>query len=136
MANKRTYKTLTKAQSAKVKKYTKKGKTQAQIAKSLGVSKQRVSTAQAKAQVGKRRPSPFWSQVKKVKQESGYSHKEATRVVFDFPKWGKKRHKNYQTTEQRIEHMKELRKAYSGEELGDQIKAYEDEDVGLGETPK
>ena len=92
MATKRTYKTLTAKQTTKVRSLTKKGKTQAQIAKTLGVSKQRVSTAQVKAKVGKRRPSPFWTSVKRVREETGISHKEATRVVYHAPKWGIKRH--------------------------------------------
>lgn len=136
MAAKRVYKSLTKKQTASVKRYTKQGKPQSQIAKLLGVSKQRVANAQRKTKTGVRRPSPFWKQVKKVKEETGYTHKEATRLVYEAPKWGKKRHKNYQTTEERIKHMAELRKSFAGNELTDKINEYKDEDVGLGETPK
>ena len=136
MTGKRVYRKLTQKQLGKVRSLTKKGKTQAQIAKTLGIAKQSIATAQRKVKIGVRRPSPFWQQVKRLKAESGLSHKEAREQVFNYPKWGKKRHKNYQTTEERIEHMKELRLSLGGEELGDKIREYEAEDVGLGETPK
>jgi hypothetical protein len=141
MANKRQYKTLTKAQTTKVRSLTKKGKTQGQIAKALGVSKQRVSTAQAKAGVGKRRPSPFWSQVKRIKTEGEITHKEATKIVYNFPKWGKKRHgKGFLTPDERYAAMRAKRKEFDYEgklSYKDQkdIDEY-GEDIGLGDTPK
>ena len=80
--------TLTAKQTAKVRKLTKAGKSQKSIAKTLGVSKQRVSTAQAKLKIGKRVASAFWKEVKGIKN-MGYSHKEATDIVKYSPKWKK-----------------------------------------------
>jgi fructosamine-3-kinase len=118
---KRTYKSLSKAQTTKVKSYTKAGKTQGQIAKLLHVSKQRVSTAQRKAKIGKRVVSPFWKAVKATKEAAGISHKEATQVVFHAPKWGKKRAakvgKKWISYQERQARMKKLRDEYSGDEL-------------------
>ena len=90
MATKRTYKALTTKQSAKVKKYTKAGKSQKAIAKLLGVSKLRVSTAQKKAGAGKRRPSPFWGEVSQAQKEWGWDRAKATREVMTKPKWRQK----------------------------------------------
>lgn len=140
MVNKRTYKTLSAAQSAKVKRYTKEGKTQGQIAKLLHVSKQRVSTAQAKAGVGKRVASPFWAQVKRIKEEGEISHKEATRIVYHFPKWGKKRHgPDYLPPEERSAAMRAKRAEFMDGKLNSKDqKELEDygADIGLGDTPK
>jgi hypothetical protein len=140
MAAKREYKILTKAQTASVKRYTKKGKTQGQIAKLLGVSKQRVSTAQRAAKVGKRRPSPFWSEVKKIKEATGRSHKESTTFVYNAPKWGKKRHgAGYLTPEQRGAAMRAKRAEFMGDKLSKgekQQMAEYGEEIGLGDTPK
>ena len=88
MVNKRTYKALTAKQTAKVKRYTKQGKSQGAIAKLLHVSKQRVSTAQAKAKVGKRIASPFWKDVA-THRGYGYTHKESIEIVKYLPKWRK-----------------------------------------------
>ena len=88
MANKRHYKTLTKAQTTKVKRYTKQGKSQKVIAKLLGVSKQRVVTAQKKSKIGKRAASPFWKDVK-THRGYGYTHKESIEIVKYLPKWKK-----------------------------------------------
>jgi hypothetical protein len=140
MVTKRKYKTLSTAQTKKVKRYTKAGKTQGQIAKLLHVSKQRVSTAQAKAGIGKRAASPFWKQVKRVKEAAGISHKEATRVVYHAPKWGKKRHgADYLPPEERAAAMRAKRAEFMQGPLGkDDKKALEDygADIGLGDTPK
>ena len=140
MATKRTYKTLSAKQTASVKRYTKQGKTQAQIGKLLGVSKQRVSTAQAKAKVGKRRASPFWQQVKKVKEAAEISHKEATRVVYHAPKWGKKRHgKGYIPPEERSAAMRAKRAEFDTAKLSPEERQNLDdygESIGLGDTPK
>ena len=89
MAGKRTYKTLTKAQTASVKRYTKAGKSQKVIAKLLGVSKQRVATAQKKGKIGKRAASPFWKDVALYKRMSGDTHKESIEVVKYTTKWKK-----------------------------------------------
>jgi phage-related protein len=138
MVGKRIYKTLTAKQTTRVRGLTKKGKTQAQIAKLLGVSKQRVSTAQAKAKVGKRRPSPFWKDVKVLK-DMGYSHKKATLLTKQSPKWGKKRAaragKKWRTPEERQAEMKRLRKEFEGKELSDKM-TYEMEEYMYGDTPK
>jgi predicted transcriptional regulator len=140
MVSKRKYKTLSTAQSAKVKRYTKQGKSQQTIAKLLGVSKQRVSTAQKKAGVGKRAASPFWAQVKRIKLEGEISHKEATRIVYHFPKWGKKRHgADYLPPEERSAAMKAKRAEFMQGKLSkDDQKELEDygADIGLGDTPK
>ena len=90
MVSKRTYKALTSKQTAKVKKYTKAGKSQQVIAKLLGVSKQRVATSQKKSKVGKRVASTFWSDVKQHKEMFTISHRKATREVKFSPKWRKK----------------------------------------------
>ena len=89
MVSKRTYKALTSKQTAKVKKYTKAGKSQQVIAKLLGVSKQRVATSQKKAQVGKRVSSGFWKDVKAYRKISGDTHREATEVMKYSRKWKK-----------------------------------------------
>jgi predicted transcriptional regulator len=140
MASKRKYKTLTKTQTASVKRYTKQGKTQGQIAKLLHVSKQRVSTAQAKAGVGKRAASPFWAQVKRIKLEGEISHKEATRIVYHFPKWGKKRHgAGYLPPEERSAAMRAKRAEFMQGPLDKDAKKELDDygaDIGLGDTPK
>jgi transcriptional regulator len=139
MAAKRSYKTLTAKQTTKVRSLTKKGKTQAQIAKVLGVSKQRVSTAQAKAKVGKRRPSPFWKDVKQVKELLGVSHKRATNLVSQNKKWGEKRAaragKKWRTPEERQAEMKKLREEFQDEKLERMINQ-ELEDYMYGDTPK
>jgi hypothetical protein len=140
MTTTRTYKTLSTAQVKKVKRYTKAGKTQGQIAKLLHVSKQRVSTAQKKAGVGKRAASPFWTQVRKVKEAAGISHKEATRVVYHAPKWGKKRHgADYLPPEERAAAMRAKRAEFMDGKLNSKDqKELEDygADIGLGDTPK
>jgi 4-hydroxy-3-methylbut-2-enyl diphosphate reductase IspH len=140
MTAKRKYKTLSTAQAAKVKRYTKEGKSQGVIARALGVSKQRVANAQRKAGVGKRAASPFWKQVKKVKEAAGISHKEATRVVYHAPKWGKKRHgADYLPPEERSAAMKAKRAEFMQGKLNkDDQKELEDygADIGLGDTPK
>jgi predicted transcriptional regulator len=140
MVTKRKYKILTSKQTASVKRYTKQGKTQAQIAKLLHVSKQRVSTAQVKVGVGKRVASPFWAQVKRIKLEGEISHKEATRIVYHFPKWGKKRHgADYLPPEERSAAMKAKRAEFMDGKLNkDDQKELEDygADIGLGDTPK
>lgn len=139
MAGKRSYKTLSDKQTKKVRSLTKKGKTQAQIAKFLGVSKQRVSTAQAKAGVGKRRPSPFWKDVKAQKELLECSHKRATNLVSQSKKWGSKRAaragKKWYSPEERQARMRELRAEFEGEELTNEINQ-ELEDVMYGDTPK
>ena len=137
---KRTYKTLTIKQTAKVKKYTKAGKNQAQIAKLLGVSKQRVATAQKKAKVGKRVASPFWKQVSYLKKEMGYSHKAATKQVWYAPKWAKKRvaktGKKWKSYEELRKTMRQIREEIDGVE--DRRQAYEDErgEFFYGDTPR
>jgi transcriptional regulator with XRE-family HTH domain len=139
MVGKRKYKSLTSKQTTKVRSLTKKGKTQAQIAKLLGVSKQRVSNAQAKAGVGKRRPSPFWQAVKRVKEDTGCSHKRATNLVSQNRKWGEKRAaragKKWRTPEERQAEMKRLREEFQDEKLEKMINQ-ELEDVMYGDTPK
>jgi transcriptional regulator len=139
MANKRQYKTLTPTQTKKVRSLTKKGKTQAQIAKSLGIAKQSVSTAQRKAKIGKRRPSPFWQAVKRVKEDTGVSHKRATNLVSQNKKWGAKRAaragKKWRTPEERQAEMKRLREEFQDEKLEKMINQ-ELEDYMYGDTPK
>jgi hypothetical protein len=137
---KRTYKSLSKAQTTKVKSYTKAGKTQGQIAKLLHVSKQRVSTAQRKAKIGKRVASPFWKQVKHIKEDLGVGHREATKIVYHAPKWGKKRHgKGYLSPEERYEAMRAKRREfdYSGKLSVEDQKAIDEygDSIGLGDTP-
>jgi transposase len=140
MVPKRKYKTLSTAQSAKVKRYTKGGKTQGQIAKLLGVSKQRVSDAQRKAKVGKRRPSAFWKAVKRTKEAAGISHKEATRVVYHAPKWGIKRHgTGYLPPQDRMAAMRAKRAEFMTDKLNKNEKqqmAEYGEEIGLGDTPR
>jgi transcriptional regulator with XRE-family HTH domain len=140
MVTRRKYKTLSSKQTAKVKSYTKKGKTQGQIAKLLGVSKQRVSTAQRKVSVGKRRPSPFWKAVKQTKEAAGISHKEATRVVYHAPKWGIKRHgRGYLPPQDRKAAMRAKRAEFMTDKLNKGEKqelAEYGEEIGLGDTPK
>jgi predicted transcriptional regulator len=139
MVSKRKYKTLSTAQSAKVKRYTKQGKSQQAIAKLLHVSKQRVSSAQAKAKVGKRAPSTFWKDVKNLKG-MGYSHKEATEVVKYSPKW-KKAYKK-RTGKARL-HWKDkdeirykLRAAYEELDEEQKMQGIEYEGETYYETPK
>jgi transcriptional regulator with XRE-family HTH domain len=140
MANKRTYKVLSKSQTTKVRSLTHKGKTQAQIAKVLGVSKQRVATTQRAAKVGKRRPSPFWKAVKQTKEAAGISHKEATRTVYHAPKWGIKRHgAGYIPPQERWQAMKDKRAEFDKDKLSlkdkEELAEY-GESIGLGDTPK
>jgi transcriptional regulator len=140
MVSKRKYKTLTTAQSAKVKRYTKQGKTQQTIAKILGVSKQRVSTAQAKAKIGKRRPSTFWGGVAQLKDIKGITHRQATIELKYSEKWRKKYKKR--TGKERItlekhrqEIMCKLREEFiRGDEMAAK-KIYEQEDITPGDTP-
>jgi IS30 family transposase len=138
MANKRKYKTLSTAQSGKVKRYTKQGKTQAQIAKLLGVSKQRVSTAQAKAGIGKRRPSPFWKDVSSLKK-MGYSHKTATEMTKFSPKWKKAYKKRTGKARLHWRDKEDIRHALREKWLGigeDEIAKVEYEGETYYETPK
>ena len=140
MANKRTYKGLTKKQTASVKRYTKAGKSQGAIAKLLHVSKQRVATSQKKAKVGKRAASPFWSDVKKTKELLGYSHKRATKEVMNAPKWGKKRAakagKKWKSYEERQETMRALRSEFVDENEQRDAIEQELEEFQYGDTPK
>lgn len=141
MVNKRSYKTLTKAQTKRVRSLTKQGKSQKVIAKLLGVSKQRVSTAQAKAKVGKRVVAPFWKDVKDLSRIKEISYRQATVEM----KYSKKYRKKYKkrtgkermTLEQhRQDIMRQLRAEFlKGDELAAQ-KIYEQEDITPGETPK
>jgi len=139
MAAKRKYKTLTSKQTAKVRKYTKAGKSQKEIAKILGVAKQRVANAQKKAGVGKRVASTFWKQVKAYKEDLEISHKEATILVKNTKKWGTKRAaragKKWKSYEERQADMRALRQEFEGEELGKAI-SQEMEDYLYGDTPK
>jgi hypothetical protein len=139
MVNKRKYKTLSIAQSAKVKRYTKQGKSQQVIAKLLGVSKQRVSTAQAKARVGKRAPSTFWRDVKALKG-MGYTHKEATEITKFSPKWKAAYRKRtgkirlHWRDKDEIRHK--LRAAYEDLEESEKMQGVEYEGEVYYETPK
>ena len=88
MVTKRNYKPLNTTQRRRVTTLTQQGKSQKVIAKTLGVSKQRVATAQKKAKIGKRLVSPFWKDVA-AHRAGGYSHKEAIDLTKYSPKWKK-----------------------------------------------
>ena len=140
MPKKRTYKTLTKAQTTKVTSLTRQGKTQAQIAKTLGIAKQSIATAQRKVKIGKRRPSPFWDQVRATQKASGATWKESRILVYNAPKWGKKRHgERYLTPDERYAAMKAKRAEFMTDKLSleesAEMRAY-GEGIGIGDTPK
>lgn len=139
MANKRQYKTLTKKQTASVKRYTKQGKSQQWIAHKIGIAKQSIATAQRKAKIGKRVTSPFWKDVKAYKELSGEDHKRATQMVKQTKKWGTKRAaragKKWKSYQERQAEMKKLRKEFEGEELTDKL-TYEMEEYQYGDTPR
>jgi fructosamine-3-kinase len=139
MATKRKYKTLSTAQAAKVKRYTKQGKSQQVIAKLLGVSKQRVSTAQRKASIGKRIASPFWKDVAAIKS-TGYSHKESIEITKFSPKWKaayrKRTGKIRLHWKDKDEIRHKLRAAYEELEEEEKMKGIEYEGETYYETPK
>lgn len=139
MTAKRTYKALTKKQTASVKRYTKQGKSQGVIAKLLGVSKQRVATSQKKTKTGVRRPSPFWKDVKEYKEKSGRSHAYSTKEVMNWKKWGTKRAaksgKKWKSYDARQARMREIRSEFEGDELREQLEQ-ELEEFQYGDTPR
>lgn len=139
MVSKRTYKSLTKKQAASVKRYTKQGKAQSQIAHLLGVSKQRVADAQRKASIGKRIASPFWKDVAALKK-TGYSHKEATEIIKFSPKWKKAYKKRTGRTrlhwKDKDEIRHKLRAAYEDLEETEKMQGIEYEGETYYDTPK
>lgn len=140
MANKRTYKTLSAKQTVRVRSLTRQGKNQRDIAKALGVSKQRVATAQKKVRVGKRVASPFWKDVKALSGIKEISHRQAMVEMKYSTKYRKKYKartgKTRVTLEQhRQDIMRRLREEFvKGDELA-AGKIYEQEDITPGETP-
>jgi len=89
---KQTYKPLTQWQEKKAVARAKKGWNQRKIAKSLGVSKQRVVNVLVPKGVGKRAPkSEFWDDVKTFQKWNEVSWKTARERVYHLPYWGKKR---------------------------------------------
>jgi len=92
MAKKQTYKPLTQWQEKGAISRTLKGWSQQRIAKSLGVSKQRVSNALRAKGVGKQRAkNEFWEDVKTFQKWNEVSWKTAKDRVYHLPYWGKKR---------------------------------------------
>ena len=136
----RTYKTLTAKQTTKVKRYTKQGKSQQAIAKLLGVSKQRVSTAQKKAKIGKRVASAFWKDVALYKEKAGVSHRRATLEVKNWKEWGTKRAtkagKKWKSYAERQADMRKIREEFVDETDKRKAINQELEDYMYGDTPK
>ena len=105
----RAYKPLSSAQQIKARALTAKGASQKDIARALGVAKQRVANYQ-KILSPKYRPRPpqpltgarlFWATVKQVKGVLKVTHKEAIKEVYKREEWARKRaeraHKTYKS---------------------------------------
>jgi len=139
MVSKRHYKELTKKQQAQVKKYTKQGLSQKQIALKLKVAKQRVATYQKKAKIGKRVAGEFWKDVKAYQQMTEETWENAKEVIYHSAKWSKKRAaragKKWKSYKQRQEDMRKLREEFEGEELEKEM-YLELGDYYYGDTPK
>jgi hypothetical protein len=84
-------KQLTQWQEKKAVALSKKGYGQKKIGLTLKVSKERVGIALRKAKIGKRRVSPFWSDVQTLQRLRMVSWKEAREITYHEPFWGKKR---------------------------------------------
>ena len=89
--SKRKYAVLTKAQGKIVTSLIKKGYSQKYAAKKIKIAKKSVSIFVKKKKIGKRVASPFWHDVKVVKEGLGMSHRDATTTVRGSPKWVNKR---------------------------------------------
>lgn len=74
-----------------VKSLTAKGYSQKKIALKLHIRKTKVVAAQRKLGIGKRVEQPFWRDVASLKEWSGKSHKEATKVIKFSKKWFERR---------------------------------------------
>ena len=105
----RAYKPLSSAQQIKARALTAKGVSQKDIARALGVSKQRVVNYQKilSPSYRPRAPAPlsgarlFWATVKHVKEVLKITHKEAIKEVYKREEWARKRaeraHKTYKS---------------------------------------
>ena len=90
---KREYKALSTTQGRKVIALTKKGVSQKDAARKIGVAKLRVSQFLLSKKVGRRRESEFWSDVRTHARTREVTWKEAREVTFTQPFWARKRAK-------------------------------------------
>ena len=99
----RAYKSLSSAQQIKARALTAKGVSQKDIARALGVSKQRIVNYQ-KLLPPEYRPRPpqpltgarlFWAQVKQLQKATKITHKEAIREIYKRIEWAAPRAKRH-----------------------------------------
>ena len=112
---------------------TRKGYSQKKIAKTLGIRKMKVVTAQKALKIGKRVKSPFWSDVRSYQRMYGKSWKVSTVQVKHTPHWGGKRLKKLDPNSMEYWKQKyEIERRLSGE----QKKIWAEEEFVHGATPK
>ena len=92
---------------ATVRSLTAKGYSQKKIAKILGIRKMKVVTAQKALKIGKRVKSPFWSDVKTIREMKGISHAKAIKEVKFSKKWFERRQKRLTGVAKARDEMKE-----------------------------
>ena len=76
---------------ATIKSLTRKGYSQYKIAKTLGIRKMKVVTAQKALKIGKRVKQPFWDDVRHERELYGLSWSKSKTKVKYAEKWYKKR---------------------------------------------
>ena len=82
-----------KMRKATIRSLTAKGYSQKRIAKTLGIRKMKVVTAQKALKIGKRAEQPFWRDVKGIVEMKGKTWKQAKMEVKYSKKWFGKRQK-------------------------------------------
>ena len=89
--SKRTYELTEKQKRAALKWYKKGYTTHGKLSKKLGVSRQKVSNWLKSRKLGIRVESPFWRDVRLLRDLEEYSWKQARKDVYNAPKWARKR---------------------------------------------
>ena len=90
-----------------IRSLTKKGYSQKKIARTLGIRKMKVVTYQKTHKIGKRVISPFWSDVKTIREMKGVSHAKAIKEVKFSRKWFTKRQARLTGVEKARDEMRE-----------------------------
>lgn len=95
---------------------TRKGYSQAKIARTLKIRKMKVVTYQKTHKIGKRVASPFWENVKTIREMKGISHAKAIKEVKYSKKWFTKRQARLTGVEKAKDEMRQKwNKIMSGE---------------------
>lgn len=98
---------MTRIEERKIRSYTKKGWSQKKIARTLGIRKMKVVTYQKTHKIGKRVESPFWKDVKTIREMKEISHAEAIKEVKFSKKWFTKRQAKLKGAEKARDEMRE-----------------------------